>query len=225
MKHNVRSIRLLIIRLLMAFMLAATVALFSVAPTSGQTSDAESGESVRVMARLAEDGRVEFGLRTSTGNQFPSGRFFPTTITHEGWLVSTPLTLADDTQVRIIARRDGETRLEFGVRIDDPRQDFLPRARFFPRSVAVGRWLVSTPVVLPAPEVPAGESPAETDPDEPPEPPEPEDEPGDSESEASEPTPSVETISGGHRDGLIVNRGVLGNPDAPVLIVEYSDPF
>ena len=120
MKHNVRSIRLLIIRLLMAFMLAATVALFSVAPTSGQTRDAESGESVRVMARLAEDGRVEFGLRTSTGNQFPSGRFFPTTVTHENWLVSTSLTIVDDTQVRIIARRDGETRLEFGVRIDDP---------------------------------------------------------------------------------------------------------
>ncbi len=205
--------------------LAAIVALTGLAPTSGQTSESDAGETVRIIARLAEDSRVEFGLRTQDGNQFPTRRFFPAGDEPTSWKRSSPLELSDGTAVRIIARRGQDSRVEFGLRIDEPRQEFLPPRRYFPRPATVGRWLVSTPVVLPAPEVPADEPPAETEPDEPPEPPEPEDEPGGSEPEATEPTPTVETISGGHRDGLIVNRGVLGNPDIPVLIVEYSDPF
>ena len=45
---------------------------------------------------------------------------------------------------------------------------------------------------------------------------------------ASEEPPQQESIVGsqidfGHRKGLAFNRNVIGDPDAPVLIVEYSD--
>ena len=45
---------------------------------------------------------------------------------------------------------------------------------------------------------------------------------------SSEEPPGQESIVGsqidfGHRKGLAFNRNVVGDPDAPVLIVEYSD--
>ena len=43
--------------------------------------------------------------------------------------------------------------------------------------------------------------------------------------ESSDEGASVERISGGHRDGLIVVNTIIGDPDAPVLISEYGDPF
>lgn len=175
----------------------------------------EGGETVRVIARLHEDGRIEFGLRTAERNQFPWARFFPTGVTHQNWLNSSLIELTDGTGVRIIARRVGDTRVEFGVRIDEPREDFLPTRRFFPRSATVGRWLSSTPVLLPAPET--------DEPEEPPEPPEDASEGSGAEEPAE--ASDVERISGGHRDGLIVQNGILGDPDAPILISEYGDPF
>ena len=181
---------------------AALAAVPSVSSQSGN-----DGETVQVIARLLENGQIEFGLRTNDGDQLPSARLFPPNVTHENWLRSTPVELADGASVRIIARRAGATRVEFGVRVDDPRQDFFPRARFFPRSATVGRWLVSSPVTLPAP-APATE-PQTTDTD----------------TTSTDTTPTAETISGGHRNGLIVEGSIVGDPDAPVLIVEYGDPF
>lgn len=191
--------------------------------------DAETGPTVRIIASALEGGSVEFGLRTSDGDQFPRKRVFPARVTNSDWLQSTPVEVDEDTTVRIIARRHGTTHLEFGLRFGDPVEERFPRGRFFPLSTTVGRWLVSTPLTLPAPEVEEPDQPAEPpEPPEQPEQPEPDDDSSDStdDSETSEEdTPTAETISGGHRDGLIVNRGVLGDPDAPVLIVEYSDPF
>ena len=151
------------------------------------------------------------GLRGADGNQFPRQRFFPVGVSHERWLQSSAISLSDGTAVRIIARRDGIARVEFGLRIDEPLREFLPTRRYFPRSATVGRWLSSSAVQLPAA---AAESPAEPPAPEPEQPEEP----------AVE-EPSVERISGGRRDGLIVERGVLGDPEAPALIVEYGDPF
>jgi len=187
----------------------------------------DGGETVRVIARLHATGQIEFGLRTSDGNQFPRLRFFPTTVTHENWLRSSLIELSDGTDVRIIARRMGETRVEFGIRIDEPRQDFLPTRRFFPRSATVGRWLSSTPVLLPAPETDADQSDAvpETPAPEPDEPAPPQDDSDDSATDPPDEGAGVERISGGPRDGLIVEGNVVGDPDAPVLIVEYGDPF
>ncbi|MCY3922791.1 MAG: hypothetical protein OXG27_10415 [Chloroflexi bacterium] len=189
--------------------------------------DDDGGETVRVIARLHEGGQIEFGLRTSEGNQFPRLRIFPANVSHGRWLRSSTLELPDGTVVRIIARRGGDARVEFGIRIDEPLRDFLPTRRFFPRSATVGRWLSSTPVLLPAPETdadhqdPVPETPA-PDPDEP-DPPQ--DDSDDSAADQPDEGSGVERISGGSRDGLIVEGNIIGDPDAPVLIVEYGDPF
>ncbi len=195
--------------------LAAILALSALAALTGMlalsAAHAQSGdsESVRVIARAAADGRVEFGLRTAQGDQTPRQRFFPASVTHSRWLRSSPITLADGSAVRIIARRSG-ARLEFGIRLGDDPENVLPRARFFPLDTAHQRWLVSSALAVPTTMVSdAADQPA----------PEPEPEPAD------DPDPDVERISGGHRDGLIVDRGVVGDLDAPVLIVEYGDPF
>ncbi len=210
--------------------LLAVAALLGWSLDQGQpTASAQSGrsESVQVRAQLLESGRIEFSLRTRTGDLSPRQRLFPVGTRETGWLVSTPVELPNGAEVLIIARRQADRDVEFGVRTLDPREDYLPRGRVFPASTPVGRRLISTPVRIPAP--PAQDD-AQQQADEPqpqPEPtPEPEPESStDDEGDSDETTESVERISGGHRDGLIVENGVLGDPDAPVLISEYGDPF
>ncbi|MDE2968185.1 MAG: hypothetical protein OXS30_11975 [Chloroflexota bacterium] len=179
--------------------------------------DDDDGETVRIIARLQSDGDIEFGLRTSEGRQLPQRRIFLASVRSAGWKWSSLIPLVNGAEVRIIARREGETRVEFGLRTDDPPRVFLPTRRKFSRSTPVGDWRVSSALLIPAPVQDEEEEESETPVVEPEE-----------ETERSEPeedTPSVERISGGHRDGLAVVNGVLGEPDAPVLIVEYGDPF
>ena len=218
--------RTLFIRLLGIATLVALPLLASIALVGGQ-----SGESVRIIARLQADGDIEFGLRTSQGDQLPMRRIFSASITDNGWKVSSPIEVPDGTQVRIIARRSGETRVEFGLRIDEPRQVFLPPRRLFSRSTPVDSWRRSSPIELPPreqeeivePQEPADPQP---EPDEP-EPPQetPDDETDDTGTEDTDESSDVERISGGPRDGLIVEGNIVGDPDAPILIVEYGDPF
>ena len=101
--------------------------------------DSHGGETVRIIARLQANGDIEFGLRTSLGSQLPRQRFFSSAIRDENWRRSSVVELSDGTEVRIIARRDGVARVEFGVRIDEPRREFLPIRRYFPRSASVGQ--------------------------------------------------------------------------------------
>ena len=162
--------------------------------------DSGAGESVRIIARTTADGRVEFGLRSEDGNQLPRLRMFPTETSSRNWKVSSVLELSDGAQVQIIARNAPRARLEFGLRIGQPPRNLLPPLRFFPRASRVGFWRVSSPLQLPA--RPAAQEP---------------------EPESND--PNVERIRGGHRDGLIVNRNVIGDPNAPALIVEYGDPL
>ena len=221
-------IRASIAAALVVLTLVASSVLSGTTPISSHGD--EGGETVRIIARLQPDGDIEFGLRTSEGNQLPRLRVFSASVADENWKRSSPVELSDGTEVRIIARRDGDTRVEFGLRIDEPRREFLPTRRYFPRSSTVGLWRSSTPILLPAPEAedeedaPQPETPT-PEPDEPAPPPEPEDETDDTGTEETDEASDVERISGGHRDGLAVVNGVLGDPDAPILISEYGDPF
>ena len=213
--------RAILISLFGLVALTALPLLATVSPASAQ-----DGESVRIIARLQADGDIEFGLRTSAGNQLPPRRIFSASIRDNGWKVSSLIDVPDGTQVRIIARRSGETRVEFGLRIDEPRQVFLPPRRLFSRSTPVDSWRVSSPIELPAGEQPEAAEPQQPEPEEPTPPPDPpEDETDNTGTEETDEASDVETISGGHRDGLIVEGNIVGNPDAPVLIVEYGDPF
>ena len=227
---TIRTPQVAILGLLALITVLATAALTGHMPVSSHGD--ETGETVRIIARLQADGDIEFGLRTSEGNQLPRLRVLSASINDEDWRRSSIVELSDGTEVRIIARRDGETRVEFGLRIDEPLREFLPPRRFFPRSSRVGVWRSSTPILLPAPE--ADEQQEEqsepiAEPESTPTPEE-EDTPAPEESDegsddGTDEADTAERISGGHRDGLAVIDGVLGDPEAPVLISEYGDPF
>ncbi len=205
--------------------LVAAAALAGLSPVSSH--DGDDGETVRIMARLRADDSIEFGLRSSAGPQIPRLRVLSASVNDGEWKRSSPIELPNGTVVKIIVRRAEGERAEFGLRIEDPLQQFLPPQRRFPRNATVDKWLFSTPMLIPAPE-------HEDEADEPAPPPEPGTTPtpndsgdggDDGSSEDTDEGSSFERISGTHRDGLIVNRNVLGDPDAPVLIVEFGDPY
>ena len=140
-------------------------------PASVSGQEAAAGDvEVRVVARRAADGRVEFGVRQRLSDdawgeaQLPSRRYFPTSAVVGRWLQSSPVSLsatAAVVEVRVVARRAADGRVEFGLRhrfFDDAWGEAqLPSRRFFPTSAVVGRWLQSSPVTITA-TVPAGEA-------------------------------------------------------------------
>ena len=127
---------------------------------------------VRITAQRLADDRIEFALqqREADGGWserlLPRGRFFPATTTVGRWLSSTPLTVralgagadAEGTVVRITAQRLADSRTEFALQEREADggwgERLLPRGRFFPAAVTVGRWLSSTPLTVSLPEVP-----------------------------------------------------------------------
>ena len=80
------------------------------------------------------------------------------------WLSSTPLTVrapgagddAEGAEVRITAQRLADGRTEFALQQREADGEWgerlLPRARFFPATATVGRWLSSTPLTVGVPE-------------------------------------------------------------------------
>ena len=139
--------------------------------TAITASGAGHETEVRITAALAADGRIEFALQQREADDgwserlLPRARFFPATIAAGRWLVSTPLTVrapgaGDDTEgaeVRITAQRLADGRTEFALQQreadDEWGERLLPRARLFPATVAVGRWLVSTPLTVSLPDL------------------------------------------------------------------------
>ena len=107
---------------------------------------------VRIIARRLVDGRVEFGLQERDGSGWadrilPPRRFFPAA-GGTRWLSSSPIMVGEDTEVRIIARRLEDGRIEFGVQERDGSgwaDRILPSQRFFP-AAGGARWLGSSPV-------------------------------------------------------------------------------
>ena len=175
---------------------------------SASISVAQDADTVQVRARLQASGSIEFALRADGKNLVPRARRFPAGHRATGWLFSSPLKLGNGAEVQIMARRHENRRVEFAVRTVEPRKVFAPRGRFFPANARVGVWLISTPVSIPPPPEPVAESQTPESPE-----------------QSGDSSESVERISGGKRDGVIVNGSILGDPDAPVLIVEYGDPF
>ncbi len=124
-------------------------------PVAGQETSGDA--EVRIVARKLESGRIEFGLQqrqtdnTWSDRQLPRVRFFPTTAQVDRWLASSPLELTVG-QVRIVARKIADGRVEFGLQqrqLDNTWVERrLPRVRFFPTSARVNRWLASSPLSL-----------------------------------------------------------------------------
>ena len=138
--------------------------------TAVTVSGAGHEAEVRITAQRLADGRTEFALQQREADAgwserlLPRGRFFPATTTVGRWLSSTPLTVralgagadAEGTVVRITAQRLADSRTEFALQEREAGggwgERLLPRGRFFPATVAVGRWLSSTPLTVSLPE-------------------------------------------------------------------------
>ena len=136
-------------------------------PPAAPTPATDGDSNVRIVARLLESGKIEFGLqqRSSDGSwgdpDLPRRRLFPTDVGVERWLTSSALTvnvaeedddLAEEFEVRIIARKLRSGRVEFAL---EERQDNgswggrqLPSRRFFPTDSNVDRWLRSSVLTL-----------------------------------------------------------------------------
>jgi len=107
--------------------------------------------SVRIIARRAEDGRIEFGMRGPDGvNILPPARFFPDGGPgHSLWLRSTEIDFGGGYVGWIIARYvEADGRTEFGFQVEG-YEDIFPRARFFPADGPDhNRWLRSTEIEI-----------------------------------------------------------------------------
>ncbi len=123
-------------------------------PEAVLETETPSTLTVRIIARRAPDGRIEFGMRSSDGEDFlPPARYFPATgPDHDRWLRSTEIDFGDGFVGSIIARRAPDGRVEFGFRVAG-YDDILPPARYFP---ATGpdhdRWLRSTELEISQPQ-------------------------------------------------------------------------
>ncbi|MXV81283.1 MAG: hypothetical protein F4X58_12745 [Chloroflexi bacterium] len=107
--------------------------------------------AVRIIARRADDGRIEFGMRGPDGEEIlPPRRFFPAGGPgHTRWLRSTEIDFGDGFVGNIIARYvEADGRTEFGFRVAG-YDDHFPTRRFFP---ATGpdhdRWLSSSEIEI-----------------------------------------------------------------------------
>ena len=150
--------------LLALLMVSANPAIAAAQEGAGEVSEVD----VRIVARRLEDDRVEFGVQQrgadgSWGERLlPSRRFFPVGVDVGRWLSSSRLVLSagsmafddpgEEVDVRIVARRLEDDRVEFGVQQRGADgswgERLLPSRRFFPVGVDVGRWLSSSPLSL-----------------------------------------------------------------------------
>ena len=138
--------------------LAALAALAAVAailaadltpPAAAQSEDETTG---RIVARLLEDGRVEFGWQPADGERvLPRQRYFPPDATIDRWLRSSPVGVGGVELGRINARLLSDGRIEFAFTPTDGER-IEPPARYFPADARENRWLRSTEIAIGPPE-------------------------------------------------------------------------
>ena len=139
----------------LALLTLATAALAAIIAADFTTAQAQSDDetSGRIVARRLDDGRVEFGWRPTGGARvLPEKRYFPASINHNRWLRSSPVEVGGSAIGRINARRLSDGRIEFAF-TPTGGQRILPPARYFPTNARVGRWLRSTQIEVPIPQV------------------------------------------------------------------------
>ena len=124
------------------------------------STSASQAVDVRIEARQIADSRIEFVLLIDEQRLLPQQRYFPVGATVDRWLVSSPVLIEaillgeqsdDDTTVRIVARRLGSGKVEFGLQVNLAGQwsdTLLPELRFFPVEARSGRWLRSSRIDL-----------------------------------------------------------------------------
>ena len=169
-----------------ALLLAALTAALGSEPTAAQFAPGDEHTTVRIIARNADNNRVELGLledgQDADSPTLPSARFLSWAAVDEAdvtsWRYSSPIEIGAGERratVRIAARGLGGDRIEFTLQLraaDGEWSDLpAPQARFFRRSTTHTRWLRSSPLQVappqaaPPPAAPLPISPpVETDP-------------------------------------------------------------
>ena len=142
--------KFLLFALGLAALVAAAIALDLARPASAQ-SDEQSG---RIVARLLDDGRVEFGWQPTGGARIlPEKRYFPASIDHNRWLRSSPVEVGGAEIGRINARQSEDGRIEFAF-TPSGGERILTDARYFPTDARPNRWLRSTEITISAGPIP-----------------------------------------------------------------------
>ena len=136
-------------RALLVAAAAITVAIAAITMLPAAPARAQSEESAgRIVARLLEDDRVEFGWQPTGGARvLPTQRYFPAAPGHNRWLRSSPVEVDGAEIGRINARLLSDGRIEFAFTPTD-RERIEPQARYFPADARVGRWLRSTEITI-----------------------------------------------------------------------------
>lgn len=132
------------------------------------TAPDAGSDTLRIVARLLANGKIEFGLQqrlhddTWSDRIFPRARLFPAETAVGRWLVSSAIALsvsdsvsdfAEDTHVRIVARKQADGRVEFGLQQSADGGEtwgerVLPSRRYFRPTATVGRWLGSSIITI-----------------------------------------------------------------------------
>ncbi len=123
----------------------AIITVLPAAPASAQNDDETAG---RIVARLLNDGRVEFGWQPAGGERvLPRQRYFPADARVDRWLRSGPIVVGGAAIGRINARLLDNGRIEFAFTPTDGER-ITPRSRYFPTDARVSRWLRSTEIAI-----------------------------------------------------------------------------
>ena len=123
---------------------AAIIAADFTAPAAAQSEETTG----RIVARLLDDGRVEFGWQpTGAARVLPRQRYFPADATVDRWLRSSPVEVGGAEIGRINARLLEDGRIEFAFTPTDGER-IEPPARYFPADARAGRWLRSTEIAI-----------------------------------------------------------------------------
>ena len=106
---------------------------------------------LRVIARLAEDGRLEHGVELASGEQIlPQRRFFVADADDRRWFESTDVEVDGGSIGMIRARRLDDGRVEFGF-VDADGNEVTPASRYLPAEMPEGAWLRSSEFEVPPP--------------------------------------------------------------------------
>ena len=153
-----------------ALLLAALIGALGIGPAAAQSGPGEEQISVRIIARNADNNRVELGLiadgQSADNPILPSARFLSWATVDAAdvtdWRYSSAITVGDGERsatVRIAARGRGGDRIEFILQqrgADGEWSDLpAPQARFFSRATTHTRWLRSSPLQVAPPQAPA----------------------------------------------------------------------
>ena len=159
-RRRPRQVRSRLAGAFLAALLLSAGAVGFVVAGSAAAQEAGPGTEVRIVARIFDSGKIEFGLQqrradTTWGErQLPEGRLFPADAAADRWLWSEELDLGVAV-VRITARRLPDGDVEFGLQqrgADDAwGERLLPTRRFFPAEATVGEWLPSSSLDLGTP--------------------------------------------------------------------------